>query len=681
MGKTGKNIREAVSFSCDDVPKSGEGTKKRKVGVDAAPAVAEKGQKETTAVRGADMKETKEVTTQDIPKGKKRKEPDTTSVADRAAKRPKGSQVEPTSDVKKKKRDQDQSSINVVVVGAAAYRKAHEIVLDGGECPDPLESFDIARKLLGDPLMDVMDAQGFFFPTPIQAQAWPIVLQGKDLIAVAETGSGKTLAFLLPAFKRIGERGPAPRPKKLEEFGHEAARPSSLVVVPTRELAQQIANEAKKFSGVVKARCGVVFGGVDRSLHRRFMIRGCDVLIATPGRLLELCSVDENRPDILPSVSLADVTYFVLDEADRLLYMGFVPDVRKIVAQCPASAVESANTNDASTARQTLFFTATWPKSVRDVAASFTRRGAVHLSISQGKSGKRLTANANVKQTVLVLAEEDKQPTLVRTLQRKLKASQTAIVFVTRKVVVDSIVRLLQRAGLNMWCRGIHKDKTQQERDETMNKFRRVVTDASHWDRGVLVATDVASRGLDIPDVSLIIIYDFGRSLISQSEGVEAYVHRIGRTGRAGNVGRAITFFTERDLGAAQLADVLRQSEQEVPATLQELAETEDERRAARVAAREERKAQAEEDERQGITRTETPRKGKGKGRGKGKGKGKDKRKSKDKLKAKGAGKGKDSGRGSGRGKGEGTAKDSSTTDKEKKKKKKTTSAEGNGET
>ena len=173
MGKTGKNIREAVSFSGDDVPKSGEGTKKRKVGVDA-----EKGQKETTAVRGADMKETKEVTTQDIPKGKKRKEQDTTSVADRAAKRPKGSQVEPTSDVKKKKRDQDQSSINVVVVGAAAYRKAHEIVVDGGECPDPLESFDIARKLLGDPLMDVIDAQGFFFPTPIQAQAWPIVLQG-----------------------------------------------------------------------------------------------------------------------------------------------------------------------------------------------------------------------------------------------------------------------------------------------------------------------------------------------------------------------------------------------------------------------------------------------------------------------------------------------------------------------
>lgn len=436
------------------------------------------------------------------------------------------------------------------------YQKSNEIVTNSS-CPLAFETFDDAAEWLGPLLLKALLDQGYVKPTPIQAQTWPIVARGQDMVGIAKTGSGKTLGYLLPAFVRVIKQGPAPKPKRLGEYESEKARPSCLVVAPTRELVQQIAIEAEKFAPVCKARNVALYGGVSKGDNVRALREGVDVLIATPGRLLDLAKGNE-KLNRYPPVTLTAVSYLVLDEGDKMLDMGFEEDVRKIVSQCKTVG-----------ARQTLFFSATWPKTVRFAAASLTKADAVHVRI--GQDADQLTANKSVVQVVYVVEEKDKLKQLEKVLKSELKAGETALVFAATKAACDLLEEKLQPLlGQNVWCAAIHKGKEQSTRDANLNKFREL-TARSNGQQGVLIATDIASRGLDIPGVAIVVVYHFAYDK-SGDFAVKNHVHRIGRTGRAGKVGRAFTFITPQEDGARELADLLQAAGQDVPAALLKLA-------------------------------------------------------------------------------------------------------------
>lgn len=310
------------------------------------------------------------------------------------------------------------------------------------------------------------------------------------------------------------------------------------------------------------------------------------MVIATPGRLVDFCKGDPSK-DIPATITLADVSYLVLDEADRMLDMGFEPDIRKIVEGCQKVGTQEEVL--AGKARQTLFFTATWPVGVQRIAAKFTNGKAMQVRIGQGASGNELTANSSVTQTVIVLEENEKFEKLKHIIATEMQGNETAIVFAMRKATCDVLQNDLLRAtiptkrsGRDMpllaWCRAIHGDREQWERDQSLTAFRAMSTpDAKQLGRkAVLVATDVASRGLDIPGVSLIVVYDFGGE--ADRPGVESYVHRIGRTGRAGKLGRSFTLFTTEDAGAAPFVELLKGAGQEIPSDLEALAKKDAER-------------------------------------------------------------------------------------------------------
>lgn len=412
-------------------------------------------------------------------------------------------------------------------------------------------------------------------PTPIQAQGWPVALEGRDLVAVAKTGSGKTCGFLLPALVRIAERGP----QKTSGF-NRMAKPTCLVLAPTRELVQQIAGEAEKFAPFVAATVCVLYGGVPKSEQCWKAKQGADIVIATPGRLLDLAGGDTSR-SLPPVVSLENVNYLVLDEADRMLDMGFEPDIRKIAGQCKESGRSEEGGGAAGalggTKRQTLFFTATWPKNVQRTARSLTSSDALNICIGQGADGDKLSANPMVKQTLLMVEAGEKSQKLHEVLKAELGKGQSCVVFSSMKVSCDSLERQIQKQDYGFdekpWCGVIHSGREQWERDESLQQFRAVTAGANK--RAILVATDVAARGLDIPGVAMVVVYDFGRSKKGDDSSVESYVHRIGRTGRAGKTGKAFTFFTGEDSGAHELVEVLEGAKQEVPAKLRELADYE----------------------------------------------------------------------------------------------------------
>eukprot|EP00811_Abedinium_folium_P021528 NODE_3066_length_2098_cov_8.953323.p1 GENE.NODE_3066_length_2098_cov_8.953323~~NODE_3066_length_2098_cov_8.953323.p1 ORF type:complete len:573 (+),score=119.23 NODE_3066_length_2098_cov_8.953323:191-1909(+) len=470
-------------------------------------------------------------------------------------------------------------------LGAKAFRLNHDISV-ATDCPAPYETFDATTPELGKVLVKALKSQGYTAPTPIQAQCWPIALQGKDMIGIAETGSGKTCAFLLPALARMYERGPTPKPSR---FHKEPARPRMLVVAPTRELAQQIASEANKFAPVVSARVVSVYGGVPKHEQVYELMEGADVLIACPGRLNDLCEGVPSR-GLAPVVTLDSVYYLVLDEADRMLDMGFETDIRKVVEQCPNSGKPEegggARGPLAGTQRQTLFFTATWPKAVEKTAASLTSSSAIQVRVGRITQGDALTVATGVRHTVHVLMEHEKDAKLKAVVSSELHDGETAIVFCGTKRMCDVLTRMLQGLGNDLWCRAIHSDKDQWDRDDALARFREITAGQCHGNhakRAILVATDVASRGLDIPGVALVIIYDFGRALKSGANGgIEAYVHRVGRTGRAGKRGHAVTLFTEEDQGSSELVSLLGAAGQEVPEALVAMVDSENAQRRAR---------------------------------------------------------------------------------------------------
>ncbi|EMT65942.1 ATP-dependent RNA helicase DBP2 [Fusarium oxysporum] len=400
-----------------------------------------------------------------------------------------------------------------------AFRRKHQMTIAGKDVPRPVETFDEA----GFPryVMDEVKAQGFPAPTAIQSQGWPMALSGRDVVGIAETGSGKTLTYCLPSIVHINAQ-----PLLAPGDG-----PIVLVLAPTRELAVQIQEEMKKFGRSSRIRNTCVYGGVPKGPQIRDLSRGVEVCIATPGRLIDMLEAGKTN--------LRRVTYLVLDEADRMLDMGFEPQIRKIIGQIRPD-------------RQTLMWSATWPKEVRALASDFLQD---FIQVNIGSM--ELAANHRITQIVEVVTDMEKRDRMIKHLEKVMENKENKIlIFVGTKRIADEITRFLRQDG---WpALSIHGDKQQNERDWVLDQFK---TGKSP----IMVATDVASRGIDVRNITHVLNYDYPNNS-------EDYIHRIGRTGRAGAKGTAITLFTtDNQKQARDLVNVLQEAKQQIDPRLAEM--------------------------------------------------------------------------------------------------------------
>eukprot|EP00327_Prymnesium_parvum_P029104 CAMPEP_0195566200 /NCGR_PEP_ID=MMETSP0814-20130614/922_1 /TAXON_ID=97485 /ORGANISM="Prymnesium parvum, Strain Texoma1" /LENGTH=541 /DNA_ID=CAMNT_0040701297 /DNA_START=26 /DNA_END=1647 /DNA_ORIENTATION=- len=406
-------------------------------------------------------------------------------------------------------------------LSADAYRK-HNSIAGSTRLPDPIQNFKDApfdKRLIG-----AFTTAGFTTPSPIQAQAWPVALSGVDLIAVAKTGSGKTVGFLLPAFNLIQKHG-------MLAMGDG---PLALVMAPTRELAQQIHSEAERFGNAAGIRAACVYGGAPKGPQIGLLSRGRPaLLVGTPGRLNDLLQLASP-----PVTNLDKCTYLVLDEADRMLDMGFEPQIKSVVARLPE--------------HQTLFFTATWPKEVKSMAQSYLKDNAVQVFI--GGADDKLVANKAIVQRFRRLHSSSEKSAVLQELIAGRKPGTKVVVFCNTKAQCEQLGLAQRKLGVGSCA--IHGDKDQWEREKALQQF-------SKGQCELMFATDVAARGLDVKDVGLVINFDMPMG----DDGVESYVHRIGRTGRAGANGEAITLWVDSTdkKQAKQLAKLLRDAGQEVP--------------------------------------------------------------------------------------------------------------------
>ncbi|TDG53229.1 hypothetical protein AWZ03_000044 [Drosophila navojoa] len=403
----------------------------------------------------------------------------------------------------------------------AAYRNQHQITVRG-MAPNPIRGFD--ETCFPDYCMNEIRRQRYVEPTPIQAQAWPIVLSGHNLVGIAKTGSGKTLAFILPAIVHINGQPPLKR----------GDGPIALVLAPTRELAQQIQTVANDFGSSSYVRNTCIFGGAPRSKQASDLQNGVEIVIATPGRLLDFLQSG--------TTNLRRCTYLVLDEADRMLDMGFEPQIRKILSQIRPD-------------RQILMWSATWPKEVRQLAEDFLGN---YIQINIGSL--ELSANHNIRQYVDVCAEHEKGSKLKDLLSHIYDQSGMPgkiIIFVATKKKVDELARFINAFGVGVGS--IHGDKSQMDRDNVLNDFR-------SGRANILVATDVAARGLDVDGIKYVINFDFPQSS-------EDYIHRIGRTGRKHSTGTSYAFFTRKNAKCARaLIEILREANQNINPELEHIA-------------------------------------------------------------------------------------------------------------
>ncbi|KHN93910.1 ATP-dependent RNA helicase dbp3 [Metarhizium album ARSEF 1941] len=367
----------------------------------------------------------------------------------------------------------------------------------------------------------------FKTPTPIQAASWPSTLSGRDVVGVAETGSGKTMAFALPCVESVSAMG---------RKGTKA-----VVVSPTRELAMQTHAQLASLAALAALKCVCLYGGSSKDEQRATVNRGADIIVATPGRLRDFMSDG--------TVDLSCCQFAVLDEADRMLDKGFEDDIRHILGACAGRE-----------RRQTLMFTATWPQSVQALASTFM---VDPVKITIGSGGKEtengsveLQANSRITQRVEVVDPKDKEFRLLQILKQHQQGrhkNDRILVFCLYKKEATRVENLLSRKGVRVG--GIHGDLKQEQRTRSLEAFKSGETP-------VLVATDVAARGLDIPEVKLVINVTFPLT-------IEDYVHRIGRTGRAGNTGEAHTLFTVQDKAhSGSLVNILRGANQSVPEEL-----------------------------------------------------------------------------------------------------------------
>ena len=363
-------------------------------------------------------------------------------------------------------------------------------------------------------LLSALAAKNYTIPTPIQAQAIPTVLSGRDLLGIAQTGTGKTAAFMLPSLDRLVATRAANGNRPVN------GRARMLVLAPTRELASQIADHARIYAKGQHISVGVIFGGTPVPRSIREVSRGLDVLVATPGRLLDL--VDQRVLD------LSALEILVLDEADQMLDLGFIHALKKIVKLIPAK-------------RQTLFFSATMPKAIRQLADAYLTNPA-EVAVTPVA-----TTVDRVKQAVSFVNQAEKQALLTLVLQKP--EVELALVFSRTKHGADKIVRFLEAAGIK--SNAIHGNKSQGQRERALGLFR-------SGDVKVLIATDIAARGIDIPGVSHVVNFDL-------PDVPEQYVHRIGRTARAGASGEAIAFCSRDE--RVNLKDIEKLTRMQLPET------------------------------------------------------------------------------------------------------------------
>ncbi|KAI0939711.1 pre-mRNA processing RNA-helicase, variant 2 [Taiwanofungus camphoratus] len=397
------------------------------------------------------------------------------------------------------------------------------IKIRGVDCPRPVTKW--SHFGLPASCLDVIKKLNYTAPTPIQAQAIPAIMSGRDVIGVAKTGSGKTIAFLLPLFRHIKDQRP------LEQM----EGPVAVVMTPTRELAVQIHRECKPFLRVLGLRAVCAYGGSPIKDQIAEMKKGAEIIVCTPGRMIDLLTANSGRV-----TNLKRVTYLVLDEADRMFDMGFEPQVMKIV-------------NNIRPDRQTVLFSATFPRQMDSLARKILRKP---LEITVG--GRSVVA-AEIDQIVEVRDEDTKFNRLLEILGQTYNEDPESrtLIFVDRQEAADNLLRELMRKGY--LCMSLHGGKDQVDRDQTIADFKSGVVP-------IVIATSVAARGLDVKQLKLVINHDAPNHM-------EDYVHRAGRTGRAGNKGTCVTFITpEQDRYSVDIYRALKASNAAVPKELEDLA-------------------------------------------------------------------------------------------------------------
>ena len=399
------------------------------------------------------------------------------------------------------------------------------IKIRGVDVPKPVQKW--SQCGLGKQSLDVIQKLGYDGPTSIQSQAIPAIMSGRDVIGVAKTGSGKTIAFLLPMFRHIKDQRP------LDSLDG----PVGLVMTPTRELATQIHRECKPFLKALNLRAVCAYGGAPIKDQIADLKRGAEIIVCTPGRMIDLLAANSGRV-----TNLRRVTYVVLDEADRMFDMGFEPQVMKIIANIRPD-------------KQTVLFSATFPRQMEALARK-TLSKPVEIVV-----GGRSVVAPEITQVVEVRSEESKFLRLLELLGELYDKDEDArtLIFVDRQESADGLLRDLMRKGYP--CMSIHGGKDQIDRDSTIDDFKAGVVP-------IMIATSVAARGLDVKQLKLVVNFDAPNHL-------EDYVHRAGRTGRAGNTGTAVTFLTdEQERYSLDIAKALRQSSQEVPDAVQNLVDS-----------------------------------------------------------------------------------------------------------
>lgn len=414
--------------------------------------------------------------------------------------------------------DSQQTGIN--------FDKYDDIPVEVSEgCPEGISEF--SPEAIGEALYKNVVLSKYTKPTPVQKFSIPIGASGADMMACAQTGSGKTAGFLFPMISTMLRTGALPTPSNASSRG---VYPTALVLAPTRELASQIYDESQKFLYCTGIRSLCVYGGANIQNQLRDLERGVDLLVATPGRLVDL--IERGR------VKLDIIRFLCLDEADRMLDMGFEPQIRRIVEQ-----------EGMPMDRQTFMFSATFPTDIQRLAADFMKD---YIFLAVGRVG---AASKDVTQTIEWVHQEDKTPYTIDFLNRASEG--LVLVFVETKRGADYLEETLCRHKFP--ASSIHGDKSQREREEALRLFKCGMTP-------ILVATDVAARGLDIPNVTQVINYDL-------PSNIDDYVHRIGRTGRVGNVGNALSLMNDRNRNIARdLAELLIENQQECPQWLERMA-------------------------------------------------------------------------------------------------------------
>lgn len=404
-----------------------------------------------------------------------------------------------------------------------AYRKELEnIKVRGKEVPKPIKSWYQAG--LSTKVLDQLTKLGYEKPMPIQAQALPAIMSGRDVIAIAKTGSGKTLGFVLPMLRHVMDQPPL-------EGGDG---PISLIMAPTRELVSQIGREVRMFCKPLGLVSVCVYGGSGVANQITELKRGAEVVTCTPGRMIDVLATSNGR-----ITNLRRVTYLVLDEADRMFDMGFEPQISRIVGNIRPD-------------RQTVMFSATFPRQVEVLARKVLGEGAVEIQV-----GGRSVVNKDITQYIEIRPDEDRFLRLLEILGEWYEVGKT-LIFVNSQEKADNLFRDLLRSGYP--CLTLHGGKDQLDRESTLQDFKADVC-------SLLVATSVAARGLDVKELRLVVNYD-------PPNHHEDYVHRVGRTGRAGNKGTAITFIgPEEDRYAPDLVKALKESGVEVPQDLQLMAD------------------------------------------------------------------------------------------------------------